>query len=503
MSAEETNSAIEVPPVETASSVSTGPEEPVVVARDEISPEENVQKEEGESNEEGAEAVEGEEGAEGAEGEEFENPEEAEQEPQDVIPERVFVGNLPYEVTEEEVRGLTPDLEIVSVEIPKKQFFNKSMSQPVIQSKGYGFITYTCAEDATSAIESIAGKKIGEREIYAKAAVPQSRSKAHYGYYNNYNDFNNYNYNYNYPGDFNRNHRPHDFRGGHSAQAFNNGDGNVGGNYRYYNRMYYPRGGYYYAPPAAVAGFYRAPYIPRSDYRNGYPGNPLGASPVDNAAGVVGEVGSDANEIEVENGNVVPVAAIPAPGVPLMTDAGVPVGPGPIGVGRPFRQPFHRQQKTKEEKLKKLEEGTPSKTTIFVGNLDRNVTVNDLREFFKDLEPQWIRVPRKTLPKYLYQKFKAQNIQIQNKGIAFIRFANEENQKSAIEKFNGVEFRGKPLNVTVAIDSVPEKEREPKQRSVEVEVENEEESEEVKHEEETSPVEVTEAADEAPEEESQ
>ncbi|GME82717.1 unnamed protein product [Ambrosiozyma monospora] len=100
------------------------------------------------------------------------------------VPERIFIGNLPYAVTEDQVRGLT-DLEIVSVEIPQKQFFDKVKGEYILQSKGYGFITFTSEADATKAIETINGKFIGEREIYAKTAVPQNPFRRHNNYNNN------------------------------------------------------------------------------------------------------------------------------------------------------------------------------------------------------------------------------------------------------------------------------------------------------------------------------
>lgn len=404
------------------------------------------------------------------------------QEVQDIIPDRVFVGNLPYSVTEDQVRELTPDLKIVSVEIPKKTFFNRFMSQPVIQSKGYGFITYTSAEDATRAIEEITGKMISEREIYAKAAIPQSRNRIRHnnGSYNyggsrgNFYPFNGYGggygrfYRYGYmPGGAPEMVDPHI-----SPPA--SPEGMYNGNVYYAN----PAGGYYYpgvAPqpaPQMMGGFYGAPVMPfGAEYTSGYPENTEdghagpdqgprsenlteNGSKEDKAGAEVGKEldGGAENGTEVRNGSHESVDA-PRSGIPMMgLDMKMMQG-----MERRYNQPFRRQQKTKEEKLRKLQEGTPSKTTIFVGNLDRNVTVNDLREFFEDLEPQWIRVPRKTLPKYLYEKFKSQNIQIQNKGIAFVRFANEEKQKNAIEKLNGVEFRGKPLNVTIAIDSASDK----------------------------------------------
>ena len=417
------------------------------------------------------------------------------EEVQDIIPDRVFVGNLPYSVTEDQVRELTPDLKIISVEIPKKTFFNRFMSQPVIQSKGYGFITYTSAEDATRAIEEITGKKISEREIYAKAAIPQSRNRNRHNNYNYANGGNRGNfYSFNgYGGGYGSFYR-YGYMPGGAPEIGDLRISSPGGPEGMYNNVYYPQaaGSYYYpgvAPqptPQLMGRFYGPPVMAfGAGYRGEYAEkeaekhsgkdedlhreNSLNAdedAPNESDEGAK----SDENEQDdAENGT----EHAKKEGEPR-EDVGMlnldmkmmQVGTGPLGMEARYNQPYRRQRKTKEEKIRKLQEGTPSKTTIFVGNLDRNVTVNDLREFFKDLEPQWIRVPRKTLPKYLYERFKLQNIPIQNKGIAFVRFANEEKQKNAIEKLNGVEFRGKPLNVTVAIDSASDKmhgEREKKQ----------------------------------------
>lgn len=334
-----------------------------------------------------------------------ENTEENGEERQDIIPDRIFVGNLPYDVTEDEVRNLTPEFDVVSVEIPRKNFFNRAINKVVLQSKGYGFITYTNADDAKHAIDSIEGKAISGREIYAKYALPQKKDK-----------FKNSNQNLNHT---NSNQFNNNFRR-------NNGNGN--GFYPppgtpnfnpHFNRGPPPPGGFYYAP-APPAGFYQPP-------PSGAPGgvfklNPQAASFFPSLA----------------NRNIKPFY------------------PTPI-IGQHQQQHIRR---SKEEKQKKLEKGIPSTTTVFVGNLERDVTVDDIREFMKELNPQWIKVPRKTLPNEVYRMLKANGVQIQNKGIAFVRFENEENQKKAIELFNGKEWNGKKLNVTIAINSNDEEENE-------------------------------------------
>ncbi|GMG52812.1 unnamed protein product [Ambrosiozyma monospora] len=295
------------------------------------------------------------------------------------------------------LQGLT-DLEIVSVEIPQKQFFDKVKGDFILQSKGYGFITFTSEADATKAIETINGKFIGEREIYAKTAVPQNPFRRHNNNYNNnsvnggsrggFRSFNNgvfvpYNNNNSRPVGMYGNGQPQQ----HQQHFGYRNNGYMGGN-QYRNDF-----------PKAPAAFYQPRHM-NYPFHGGYNNNG-----------------------------------------------------GPQSQSRSVPAPF-RPQRTKEEKQKRLDDGTPSKTTIFVGNLDRNVNLQDLKDLLAELEPQWVRVPRKILPQHLYQKLRAQGIPIQNKGIAFVRFANEENQRKAIELFNGKEFKGKPLNVTVAIDSL-------------------------------------------------
>ncbi|CDK28705.1 unnamed protein product [Kuraishia capsulata CBS 1993] len=103
-----------------------------------------------------------------------------------------------------------------------------------------------------------------------------------------------------------------------------------------------------------------------------------------------------------------------------------------------------------------LDQGIPSETTIFISNLEENVGPKTLRETFAELEPVYVTVPKKQLPRYIARKLIKENVPIRNRGIAFVRFAGPEQQKLAIEKFNGTEIEGKVVEITVAID--PKKE---------------------------------------------
>ncbi|GAV28276.1 hypothetical protein PMKS-001746 [Pichia membranifaciens] len=352
--------------------------------------------------------------------------EEFSEERQDIIPDRIFVGNLPYEVTEDDVRNLTPEFEVVSVEIPRKNFFNRSLNKIVLQSKGYGFITYTNADDAKNAIDSIVGKSISGREIYAKYALPQNK--------NRFRNLNN-----------NQNQFPNNFKKGFYGMPNN------------YNSHFNIRNGgappnFYYPPPPPNGSFYAPPPPPPQSIQTANGNSPAYFKPNPQAAAFFPNL---------NNRNIKPFypTSIPLNGQPL---------PQSQQQSQQQQQQHSLQQqqqqqqlrgfnphypRSKEEKQRKLEKGVPSTTTIFVGNLDRNVTVDDLREFMKELSPQWVKVPRKTLPNDVYKMLKANGVQIQNKGIAFVRFDNEENQKQAIELFNGKDWNGKKLNVTVAINS--------------------------------------------------
>ncbi|ESX02978.1 hypothetical protein KL918_002248 [Ogataea parapolymorpha] len=278
-------------------------------------------------------------------------------------PNKVFVGNLPYDTTEDQLKALTPELEVVSVELPTRTVTKKTDQTTVELQKGHGFIVYKSSEDAAKAIELIGGKTVGEREVYARAALPPSLAPK-------------------------RERKP-------KKTAQRSAASSASGKTKKKSK--------------AKAKTESKPSGSESDAKS----DSKEASPADQSESTSAE-------------------------------SAAPV--------KKARKPVL----SKEEKQKKLSEGVPSKTTLFLGNLDKSVTSKDLKELFAEYEPVWIRVPRRELPKNLYLKLKARNVQIDNKGIAFVRFKSEEDQQKALKEFENKEYKNRKLNVTVAIDSAVE-----------------------------------------------
>ncbi|GEQ70293.1 hypothetical protein JCM33374_g3969 [Metschnikowia sp. JCM 33374] len=102
--------------------------------------------------------------------------------------------------------------------------------------------------------------------------------------------------------------------------------------------------------------------------------------------------------------------------------------------------------------VNKTPEGKKSTDTIFVTNLDFKANVKSLNELFKDLNPIWVNVPTKRVPFHVLKKFSATRKAIYNKGIAFVKFADEATQLQAIKEFNGKEINGRKIVVEVAVD---------------------------------------------------
>lgn len=122
-----------------------------------------------------------------------------------------------------------------------------------------------------------------------------------------------------------------------------------------------------------------------------------------------------------------------------------------------------RELKEKEEKPKKekkvnndesgvkVPDGTPSQDTVFVTNLDYKVKVKDLNTIFAEYNPKWIHIPTKRV--HYKQGTEGTRRQVLNKGIAFVKFADEETQKKVVAEFNGHEVNGREIIVDFAVDA--------------------------------------------------
>jgi RNA recognition motif-containing protein len=88
---------------------------------------------------------------------------------------KLYVGSLPYSVTEEELNNLFSAYgKIESVRIIVDKFTG--------QSKGFGFVEMADADEAQKAIEAINGMKLNGRTLIVNEARPeQKRERSSFG----------------------------------------------------------------------------------------------------------------------------------------------------------------------------------------------------------------------------------------------------------------------------------------------------------------------------------
>ena len=87
----------------------------------------------------------------------------------------IYVGNLSYEATEEEVREeFTTFGEVSSVNIIKDKYSGRS--------KGFGFVEMASVSEGQAAIDGLNGKTLNERTLVVNAARPRSDNRRGGGY---------------------------------------------------------------------------------------------------------------------------------------------------------------------------------------------------------------------------------------------------------------------------------------------------------------------------------
>ena len=84
----------------------------------------------------------------------------------------IYVGNLPFEVTEDELRQEFLSFgEVTSVTIMNDKYIGSG------QLCGYGFVSMTSKSEGESAITSLKGKRLRDRLINVVEALPLSENK--------------------------------------------------------------------------------------------------------------------------------------------------------------------------------------------------------------------------------------------------------------------------------------------------------------------------------------
>jgi RNA recognition motif-containing protein len=81
---------------------------------------------------------------------------------------KLYVGSLPYSITEDELRDLfSPYGAVASVRIITDKFTG--------QSKGFGFVEMANPDDAQKAVQAVNGAQVGGRTLVVNDARPEQR----------------------------------------------------------------------------------------------------------------------------------------------------------------------------------------------------------------------------------------------------------------------------------------------------------------------------------------
>lgn len=253
-----------------------------------------------------------------------------------IIEERLYIGNIDYSVTEDDLRAYYEGLLVEQVELPTKTLFKHlKTKKPIIRTLGFGFVQFASKDEADKALEKTDGKEIKGRTVFAKKAHPP-------------------------PTEEERKERAEDWK-------------------KFKQERKARREG---VKPAADA------------------------------------------EKKAEK----PAEAAPSNG------------------------PRKKKQDTNKTPL-----GVTSEDTVFVTNLDFKATSELLHETFEPLNPKWVHVPPKRVPRYLLKQIKQNHKPLYNRGIAFVKFSDHESQQRAIAEFNGSEVNGRQIIVEAAVNK-PESE---------------------------------------------
>ncbi|ANZ74496.1 BA75_01319T0 [Komagataella pastoris] len=86
------------------------------------------------------------------------------------LEKRMFVGNIDYDTTEEELRELITGFDIEGIEIPKR--FSRRVGK--LTGRGFAFVTFASSEETAKAITEFEGKNLKGRDIYCKSAKLKS-----------------------------------------------------------------------------------------------------------------------------------------------------------------------------------------------------------------------------------------------------------------------------------------------------------------------------------------
>ncbi|KAK6465383.1 putative nucleolar single-stranded nucleic acid-binding protein [Scheffersomyces coipomensis] len=87
-----------------------------------------------------------------------------------IIEDRIYVSNVDFKATEDELKELFEGLKVTEVQIPFKE--TKRGERTFKRHLGFAFVQFESKDEADKAIEEYNGKKFQRRNIFIKKAVP-------------------------------------------------------------------------------------------------------------------------------------------------------------------------------------------------------------------------------------------------------------------------------------------------------------------------------------------
>ncbi|MBM9605198.1 RNA recognition motif domain-containing protein [Desulfopila inferna] len=83
---------------------------------------------------------------------------------------KLFIGNLPYDITEPEVSDLFSEYgEVINTNLITDQFSGRS--------KGFAFVEMSSRGEGHKAMETLNRRQFKHRELVCKEAIPQKKGK--------------------------------------------------------------------------------------------------------------------------------------------------------------------------------------------------------------------------------------------------------------------------------------------------------------------------------------
>lgn len=307
-----------------------------------------------------------------------------------VIEDRIYIGNVDYNATEEELREFFANSGVKSIEIPSKTLIRGK--KEITRRLGFAFVLFESKEAADKAVEEFNDKQFKSRKIFVKKAVPPPTEEEKLKKTEEYKA---------------KKAARQKEKAAKQAAAVANGDLSV--------------------ETTAAAGETSA--LAANGDKGAHDDKSINASATGSSPAP--------RKKKTRKPKKKVVADTEGASEPNSSDSAAANTPETAA--------------TTPGSAPKAPEGTPSPDTVFITNLHYQVRQRALISHFKELKPKWVHVPLRRVP---YRNRKdGKKATIFNKGIAFIKFPNHEVQQEAISKFNGHEIEGRAIIVEVAIDT--------------------------------------------------